>query len=170
MVTAENKLSLFNAQHFPRKKAAGTFRIFCLGGSTTYGHPYDDKTSFPGWLRELLPVVDPSRRWEVINAGGISYASYRMAMLMEELVAYEPDLFVVEAGHNECLERRTYARIIATPAPIRGLGALASRTRTWTALKYLIYGSSNRSSSAPSGTRLPGEVAAVLDRSVGPEA
>ncbi len=171
MATADNKLSLFNAQHFPRKKAAGTFRIFCLGGSTTYGHPYDDKTSFSGWLRELLPVVDPSRRWEVVNAGGVSYASYRMAMLMEELAAYEPDLFVIECGQNEFLERRTYARIIATPAAIRGLGALASRTRTWTALKYVIDGFSGRGSpGSESGTRLPGEVAAVLDRSIGPDA
>ena len=41
MVTAENKLSLFNHQRFPRKKGQGTYRIFCLGGSTTDGRPYD---------------------------------------------------------------------------------------------------------------------------------
>jgi tetratricopeptide (TPR) repeat protein len=91
LTTAGNKLNLFNAQQFPRKKPPGTTRIFCLGGSTTYGRPYDDTTSFAGWLRELLPVADPGRRWEVINAGGISYASYRVARLMEELVRFEPD-------------------------------------------------------------------------------
>ena len=56
------------------KKESGVTRIICLGGSTTYGRPYNDKTSFCGWLREFLPAVDPSRQWEVINAGGISYA------------------------------------------------------------------------------------------------
>ena len=82
-LTAVNKLEFFNGQTFPREKARGHYRIFCVGGSTTYGRPYDDKTSFSGWLRELLPMVDSGRDWEVINAGGISYASYRVAMLME---------------------------------------------------------------------------------------
>ena len=98
------KFRWFNPQRFPARKAEGTTRIFCVGGSTTYGRPYDDRTSFCGWLRLFLPAVDPSRRWEVINAGGISYASYRVARLMEELADYEPDLFIVYSGHNEFLE------------------------------------------------------------------
>ncbi|PWB67376.1 MAG: O-GlcNAc transferase, partial [Holophagae bacterium] len=89
------KATLFNMQRFPKVKAAGTTRIFCMGGSTTYGHPYEDPTSFCGWLRELLNAAQPDHRWEVINAGGISYASYRVALLMEELVGYDPDLFII---------------------------------------------------------------------------
>ncbi|MFC1637298.1 hypothetical protein ACFL5Z_20960 [Planctomycetota bacterium] len=95
MVTAENKLGLFNPQQFPAGKAPDTYRIFCMGGSTTFGRPYDDTTSFCGWLRVMLPKADPSRSWEVINAGGVSYASYRMAALMEELIRYKPDLFII---------------------------------------------------------------------------
>src|SRR6056297_3126564 len=49
LVTAENKQHLFNRQMFIEKKAQDTFRIFCLGGSTTYGRPYNDMTSFAGW-------------------------------------------------------------------------------------------------------------------------
>ena len=37
------------------------------------------------------------------RSGGVSYASYRVAALMEELVRYEPDLFVIYSGHNEFL-------------------------------------------------------------------
>ena len=48
LTTATNKLAHFNAQSFPRTKAAGTRRIFCLGGSTTHGRPYDDATSYAG--------------------------------------------------------------------------------------------------------------------------
>jgi hypothetical protein len=77
--TAEAKLPYFNAQQFPRQKAAGVTRIFCLGGSTTYDRPFDDITSFAGQLRELLREAAPDRQFEVINAGGISYASYRVA-------------------------------------------------------------------------------------------
>src|SRR5688572_18920113 len=39
MVTAANKRGLFNLQRFADPKPAGAYRIFCLGGSTTYGHP-----------------------------------------------------------------------------------------------------------------------------------
>ena len=108
LATAANKLEFFNAQRFLRKKPANTLRIFCLGGSTTYGRPYDDATSFAGWMRELLSESAPQTNFEVINAGGVSYASYRVAALMDQLIQLEPDLFVVYTGHNEFLEERTY--------------------------------------------------------------
>ena len=63
MVTADNKIHLFVRQQFSRHKDPDTFRIFCMGGSTTYGRPYGDSTSFCGWLRELLPEADSSRNW-----------------------------------------------------------------------------------------------------------
>ena len=117
LATAPNKKDFFNRQSFAQPKAPNTYRIFTLGGSTTYGRPYDDNTSFSGWLRELLPAVDQSKNWEVINAGGISYASYRVAKLMEELIRYQPDLFIIYTGHNEFLEERTYREIRETIAP-----------------------------------------------------
>ncbi|MBW2388732.1 MAG: O-GlcNAc transferase, partial [Deltaproteobacteria bacterium] len=49
-LTASNKRRFFNAQHFGQQKAPGSRRVFCLGGSTTYGRPYGDATSFCGWL------------------------------------------------------------------------------------------------------------------------
>jgi tetratricopeptide (TPR) repeat protein len=170
LATPDNKLVFFNRQRFPQDKAPGTYRIFCLGGSTTYGRPYSDATSFAGWLRELLPVADAQRRWEVINAGGISYASYRVAHLMEELVRYEPDLFVIYTGHNEFLEERTYGALRDLPAAVRSTAALLARTRTWAAMKMAL----NFLGSAPSVKKtspslLPAEVNTMLDRSAGPE-
>ena len=87
-----------------------------MGGSTTFGRPYDDATSFCGWLRELLPELEPAHEWEVVNAGGVSYASYRVSLLMEELVKYDPDIFVIYSGQNEFLEDRTYRDIISHAA------------------------------------------------------
>ena len=134
MMTAQNKLNNFNPQSFPVEKSAGTYRIFCLGGSTTYGRPYNDTTSFASWLREMLPLADRTKNWEVINAGGISYASYRVAYLMEELVNYQPDLFIIYTGHNEFLEERTYRQIRDIPPVIRSTVSLLARTRTWSAM------------------------------------
>ncbi|MGW8181194.1 MAG: SGNH/GDSL hydrolase family protein, partial [bacterium] len=169
--TADNKLAWFNRQSFSRTKPPKTYRIFCMGGSTTYGRPYDDLTSFAGWLRELLPVADGSRRWDVINAGGISYASYRVARLMEELIEYGPDLFVVYCGHNEFLERRTYESIIDTPQSVRDFESILSITRSYSLFKRLIEGkpASSSASGQPAGELLPEEVRSILDKSVGPE-
>jgi len=170
MVTARNKLRFFNPQQFAADKPAGTYRIFCAGGSTTFGRPYDDMTSFCGWLRAMLPKADPLRRWELINVGGVSYASYRVALLMEELVRYEPDLFIIYTGHNEFLEHRTYGRVIGTPAAVRGLGAILSRTRTFTAVKHAVDAAGRRSDvAADKRTYLPGEVETILESSAGPE-
>lgn len=167
LVTAPNKSKFFNAQSFSRDKAAGTYRIFTLGGSTTYGRPYNDTTSFSGWLRELLPQVDSSKTWEVINAGGISYASYRVAHLMEELIAYEPDLFIVYTGHNEFLEERTYGELKEMPAVIRSTVGMLSRTRTWTAMNHALQNLGVTPQQASERDRLGSEVNTILDRSAG---
>ncbi|MHC4121542.1 MAG: tetratricopeptide repeat protein, partial [Planctomycetota bacterium] len=160
----------FNLQRFDRNKSADTYRVFCVGGSTTFGRPYDDTTSFCGWLREMLPKADPARKWELINAGGVSYASYRVAAVMEELARYEPDLFILYSGHNEFLERRTYGRIIDTPAAVRGLGAVMSRTRTYALVQRIVKSSAGRpDKTAGQRAYLPGEVKTVLENSLGPE-
>jgi len=168
--TADNKLEYFNSQSFPIQKAPGTYRIFCLGGSTTYGRPYNDTTSFSGWLRELLPQADNQKHWEVINAGGISYASYRVAHLMEELVTYQPDLFVIYTGHNEFLEERTYHKLKQMPAAIRSTVGLLAHTRTWAGMKTVL----KKLGAYPEETKgkkeqLSVEVNTILARSAGPD-
>ena len=107
--TAADRLVAFRPQSFAARKSPETFRIFCLGGSTVQGRPYSVETSFTTWLRLNLEAAQPERDWEVVNVGGISYASYRLAPVMRELLAHEPDLFVLYTGHNEFLEDRTYA-------------------------------------------------------------
>ena len=172
-VTAQSKLPLFNKQRFSIEKNPRTVRIFCLGGSTTYGRPYDETTSFCGWLRAFLPQADPSRQWEVINAGGISYASYRVALLMEELIGYDPDLFIIYSGHNEFLEKRTYSQTVEVPGFIRSLGALVSRTRIAAALKQAVEGTTRiADNTRTEGEHLPAEVETILEQDmvVGPEA
>ncbi len=165
LTTAPAKTVWFNPQVFARRKPASAYRIFAVGGSTTYGRPYEDAHSFSGWLRELAPLADPSREWEVINAGGVSYASYRVASVMEELADYEPDLFIVYSGNNEFLERRTYSKLIEAPAAVLKAGGVLSRTRIYAFGQSLL---------APPTKRLPGaelaaEVDTALAHSVGPE-
>ncbi|MEW4488722.1 tetratricopeptide repeat protein [Thalassoglobus sp. JC818] len=165
--TRPAKLSHFNAQDFPAQKSDSTRRIFCLGGSTTYGRPYDDRTSFAGWLREMLPEADPTQSWEVINAGGISYASYRVSNVLEEILDYSPDLLIIYTGHNEFLEQRTYPSLNHVPASLTSLLELSSRTRTFSAMRQM-FQLPNRK--LEQKALLPGEAETILDQSVGLDA
>jgi tetratricopeptide (TPR) repeat protein len=170
MHTAPNKTTKFNNQEFVLEKTPGTYRIFCLGGSTTYGRPYDDATSFSGWLRELLPEVDRNKNWEVINAGGISYASYRVAHLMEELVDYQPDLFVIYTGHNEFLEERTYRTLRSMPQLVMSAVSLLAHSRTWAMMASILpHAESNRKKETEGRDILAADVKTKLDQSIGPE-
>ena len=160
-----------NELRFPRYKPAGIFRIVCLGGSATYGRPFFDHTSFAGWLRAFLPKADPSRKWDVINAGAISYASYRVKGLMAELARFEPDLFIVYMGHNEFLERRTYSGVLRTPGLLRNAAGLASWLRIATVIQSgLELVGILRSVGRHKATGLHEQVVRIPVYSVGPEA
>ena len=167
METAPYKLGHFNPQQFSVEKANQTVRVFCLGGSTTYGRPYDDPTSVAGWLRELLPLADPSQQWEVINAGGVSYASYRVAAVMEELTAYDPDIFVVYTGHNEFLEERTYGDLRETSGSWLAAGSLLHGSALFRWAQRLVSSVADEPAAPQGGSLLPAEVETLLDQSVG---
>jgi tetratricopeptide (TPR) repeat protein len=87
--------------YFEIPKPRGTFRIFCLGGSTTIGFPYGVAGAFPALLKDRLQRVFPDRRFDVINLGMTATNSFTVADIAAELPAYEPDLVIVYDGHNE---------------------------------------------------------------------
>ncbi len=86
---------------FAFKKSARTFRIFCLGGSTTAGWPYQYNAGFPSQLQARLSQLFPERDFEVINVGISAINSYSVLDFTRELLRYQPDLFLIYMGHNE---------------------------------------------------------------------
>jgi len=174
MKTSPAKLKWFNRQDFALKKPPRTFRIFTLGGSTTYGRPYKDPTSFSGFLRKLLNSSPGARvDFEVINAGGISYASYRVVLLLKELLSYDPDLFLIYTGHNEFLEARTYDNflnqhplVFKTRQALSRLKTYRLLTRAYRETRQKISGISSGEKSFSEGLLTP-EVTTLLDRSAG---
>lgn len=107
--TAKSRKPYFQPDSFAVKKPKNGFRIFCLGGSTVQGRPYSIETSFTSWLELNLRAADDRREWEVINCGGVSYASYRLLPILEEVLQHDPDLLVFYTGHNEFLEATTFS-------------------------------------------------------------
>ncbi|MEW6742628.1 MAG: SGNH/GDSL hydrolase family protein [Planctomycetota bacterium] len=96
-------------------KPARTFRIFCLGGSAAQGWPHAPRFAYPAYLQEILSANDPTHHYEVVNLGGHTYASYRIAGVLEEILHLDPDLVVVHSGNNEFLEKRYYRDAIKRP-------------------------------------------------------
>lgn len=88
-------------QTFLKDKPDDVLRIFCLGGSTTAGFPFDAQVPFPAQLQLLLDGIDPDRRVEVINLGISAVNSFTVWDLMPEVLELDPDLLIVYMGHNE---------------------------------------------------------------------
>jgi tetratricopeptide (TPR) repeat protein len=124
--TALAREPFFLSQEFPAAKPRKGVRVFCFGGSTVYGHPYAGETAFPRWLEMELRAGAPGQSCQVLNCGGVSYASYRLAPLVREVLHYQPDLIIVATGHNEFLEDRSYQ-------------ALKSRASAWASLQNAAY-------------------------------
>ncbi len=86
---------------FVKHKSPEIFRIFCVGGSTTAGFPFDCQVPFPVQLRYLLAQTYPQRRFEVINTGISAVNSFTVVDLLPEILAHQPDLIIIYMGHNE---------------------------------------------------------------------
>lgn len=133
METRTDKRRLFRYERFDVDKPTKTRRIFCLGGSDVYGFPYIPEGAWPALLQKGL-----SSGWQVINSGGIAYASYRVLRVFREVVSYEPDAIVVMTGHNEFLERRVYAEPLAVNPTLRALRTALGRLYLFNAMRRLL--------------------------------
>lgn len=83
------------------EKSPDIFRIFCMGGSTVAGFPFQYNATFPSLLTDRLERLFPDKHFEVINFGISAINSFSVLDMTRELVRYDPDLFLVYMGHNE---------------------------------------------------------------------
>jgi len=98
----------FRGPEFSPEKPTGTFRIFALGGATTFGHfpsISSDATTYPARLETLLNAekLDTAViRYEVINAGVPGY-SVRTSLqnLAARILFFDPDMIVVYHGADD---------------------------------------------------------------------
>ena len=89
---------------YPIKKPDNTFRIICLGGSTTINeYAYSKyKEHYPLVLQKLLSEKYPNKKIEVINLGFGAYSTAHMLILLElDVISWNPDLVIVSENHND---------------------------------------------------------------------
>jgi tetratricopeptide (TPR) repeat protein len=76
----------------------GTYRIMCLGESTTAG----GKGSYPGQLEEVLNERNTGIKFNVINKGmGGVNSSTIISQLEDNLNKYKPDMVIAMMGDND---------------------------------------------------------------------
>ena len=113
--THSSGVCIFNEQSFRADKPTSGVRMFCLGGSSSYGYPWGVQDAFTSVLGEAMAVNHTELHVEVINSSGVSYAMHRLNIVVDELLTYEPDIVIVYSGHNtfikpaffEALKRRS---------------------------------------------------------------
>lgn len=81
-------------------KPAGTFRILCIGGSTTEEGPSLDRT-YPAFLEQQLKGAFPGKNIEVVNAGVSGMTTRKHLARLADYFALEPDLMILYEGVND---------------------------------------------------------------------
>lgn len=93
----------FRGREFLREKRAGTVRIACLGGSTTFGwRATDDDRTYPASLERSLNGDGRLPRCEVVNAGAPAYTSLHSLINLETRVLdLSPDIAILCHANND---------------------------------------------------------------------
>lgn len=92
----------FRGPDFAPRKPPGTFRIICMGASSTFGYRNYDDDTYPARLQQRFDRRPGPLRVEVINAGVPDMLSHEMlALLRRELIEYEPDVVTFYEGYND---------------------------------------------------------------------
>jgi len=162
--TETSRQPFFEPQEFLAEKPQNGFRVFCLGGSTVRGRPYQVDTAFSKWLQLEMQTRHPDRLFESVNCGGLSYASYRLIPILQEVLKHQPDVIVVATGHNEFLEDRTYEEIKQRNRVITWMQERAYSLHTVTLAREVL---GTKREDADGITVLPAEVEAALDSRTG---
>lgn len=94
-----NALGFRDRERAVRKKS-GTYRIMALGTCQTFGHAVADHETYPHVLENILRGRGVARRrYEVWNCGWEgTTAIVGLAFLRHELLAYKPDMLIVDYG------------------------------------------------------------------------
>ena len=92
----------FRGPEFEVQKPEDTYRVFVIGGSSTFGVGTVDNATIPAHLERMYLEADLPFRVEVINAGIPGAQSYTEHMLVKDRIrGMDPDLLIVYDGKND---------------------------------------------------------------------
>ncbi len=139
--------SPFNEQTFLAGKPGNGLRIFTLGGSSAYGHPWGGDVAFTALLGETIAAAHPKLHVEAINAAGVSYAIHRLGIVADEIFSYQPDILIIYSGHNEFAEPTFYRHLKKRSQLLNRLEFFASHSRIYSAMHGVLAWSDDQAAS-----------------------
>ena len=96
-------VTYINSRHgetYPLNKPANTFRIVCIGGSTT--EDFVEGIHYPKVLESLLRERLHRENIEVINLGNSAYATPHFIILLAlDVISWKPDLVILSENVND---------------------------------------------------------------------
>ena len=106
----------FRGPEFTKDKMLNTYRIFVIGGSTTFGSGVLDNQTFPYYLQTMFDEANLNFKVEVINAGWpFSWSLTETDLIKSTLLEYEPDQFIVFDGWNDLVQvKKAHQKASAT--------------------------------------------------------
>ncbi|HET9218281.1 MAG TPA: GDSL-type esterase/lipase family protein [Terriglobia bacterium] len=96
----------FRGEEISREKPPGTFRIVCLGASTTFSSEVSsNQKTWTHQLQEKLRAAFPGRPIEVVNAAVGGYvAADNLKRLKHHVLPLDPDLVIYYEANNEIVK------------------------------------------------------------------
>ena len=93
----------FRGSEISMEKPPNTFRIFVVGGSTTFGSAStSDENTMPGYLQKKFDMINLDSNIEIINAGTVgAYSKTESPFVKEVLLDFDPDLIIIFDGWND---------------------------------------------------------------------
>jgi len=93
----------FRGPEISKKKTDGSYRIFVVGGSTTFAvRALSDQHTIPGYLQENFNPLELNIEVEVVNAGIPNISSTDEVQLIKTKIEnYDPDLLIIYDGVND---------------------------------------------------------------------
>jgi len=93
----------FRGTEISKEKSDGIFRLFVVGGSTTFGSGSSfDETSMSGFLQQKFEQMNLQKEIEIINAGVPSFrSSHELILVQNKIFDYDPDMIIGYDGSND---------------------------------------------------------------------
>jgi uncharacterized protein YjbI with pentapeptide repeats len=92
----------FRGNEFEKEKPVNTFRIFAVGGSTTFGGAADYDETWPVHLQQIINEKITDKEIEVINSGNSgANAVFEYDLIKNKIFSLDPDLIIMYDGWND---------------------------------------------------------------------
>jgi lysophospholipase L1-like esterase len=89
----------FRSPEVSYEKNKDTFRIICMGDSSTFGMEVFEQDAYPAVLQKLLSEKYPNRKIQVVNAGSTGYSSFQGLMLLKhDILHFTTDYITIFYG------------------------------------------------------------------------